>query len=539
MRYSFLTSFTVSDNSPNRKPTIQPKTVLALCVLAGLWLLVFNQLRLEWTINPLYAYGWAIPVLALYLFWERWQGRPEPASAGNLVPLVIAGACFAALLPIRLVQEANPDWILISWMMNSLAVVVTISVIHFAGGSRWTRHFCFPVLFTFTAVAWPVAFENFALQNLMYGNAVVAAEVLTLGGLPTFVHGNMLSIGGEIVSVDEACSGIRSLQTAFMMSLFFGEFYRLGIVGRLWLVVASFFLAGVLNFGRTLILSYVGGTRGAEALDGWHDPLGMVVLVICLAGLWGVALLFSRGTGGDDSAAAASSAPALARPLPTAFLLLAAGWLILTEAATETWYRVHENNTDPAPQWSMAWPTSLESFREYEFSDTAQTILKFNDGKSASWMSSEGFSWNMYLLRWEPGRVSKNLATAHSPDICLPASGMELRAHLDSFVLEIGDLKLPFRAYTFEDHRGIHYVFHTLAEDARRDASTAVEAGALTREARIASFLRGERNLGQRVIGVSLQGPMDYHAAREALEKNLRSMIRIENENGSRTAATR
>jgi hypothetical protein len=51
--------------------------------IAALWLAVFNHLRLEWTVNPLYTYGWAIPALAGYLFWERWGSRPQPKPKGG------------------------------------------------------------------------------------------------------------------------------------------------------------------------------------------------------------------------------------------------------------------------------------------------------------------------------------------------------------------------------------------------------------------------------------------------------------------------
>ena len=34
-------------------------------MLALLWLLIFNQERLEWTVNVVYAYGWAVPALIL------------------------------------------------------------------------------------------------------------------------------------------------------------------------------------------------------------------------------------------------------------------------------------------------------------------------------------------------------------------------------------------------------------------------------------------------------------------------------------------
>src|SRR6187402_1298619 len=82
---------------------------LGLIVVA--WLLVFNQQRLEWSVNPTYAYGWAVPLLAGYLFYERWRTRPlASAPVDNRLWLVVPALLLLAYLPVRVVQEANPDW---------------------------------------------------------------------------------------------------------------------------------------------------------------------------------------------------------------------------------------------------------------------------------------------------------------------------------------------------------------------------------------------------------------------------------------------
>ena len=51
-----------------------------LAIFALVWLEVISRLRFEWTINPQYGYGWAVPLLAAYIFWRRWQNAPPPAA---------------------------------------------------------------------------------------------------------------------------------------------------------------------------------------------------------------------------------------------------------------------------------------------------------------------------------------------------------------------------------------------------------------------------------------------------------------------------
>src|SRR5437868_14228473 len=82
-----------------------------VAVFALVWLEVVSRLRFEWSINPQYGYGWAVPVLVAYIFGRRWQSAPPPAAPKArivLAALIIVPALL--LVPIRLIQEANPDW---------------------------------------------------------------------------------------------------------------------------------------------------------------------------------------------------------------------------------------------------------------------------------------------------------------------------------------------------------------------------------------------------------------------------------------------
>src|SRR5213595_3278749 len=53
------------------------RTALAAAAIAALWFILFWQLSGEWSINEQYSYGWFVPFFALYLFWLRWEDRPE------------------------------------------------------------------------------------------------------------------------------------------------------------------------------------------------------------------------------------------------------------------------------------------------------------------------------------------------------------------------------------------------------------------------------------------------------------------------------
>jgi len=496
-------------------------------LLGLIWLLVFNQERLEWMVNPTYGYGWAVPALAGYLLWERWRCRPAAGEAGSAGWMWFPLFLVAAYLPLRIIQEANPDWVKVNWSMAGVAIGLTLAAAYSLGGWRYVFHFAFPVLFCLTALPWPVWLETSITQGLMGFNAGVCADTLSLMGEPALAHGNLIEVNHAWVNVEEACSGIRSLQTAFMMSLFFGEYHRLALWGRAALLASSFAVAFILNLGRTLLLTHLTAIGGGALNEKWHDRIGNSEMILCLVSLWLLAEFVSRARR-RKVAVAAKQAP-LRAPYSTRFALGSVVWLVSAEALTAAWYGVHEWKTAAPLAWRIDWPSRALKFRNQPFEDRTRALLKYNEGSSASWVSPEGYFWQSYYLRWYPGRVSKFLSESHYPTVCLPAAGMTLVQENGVRIVHVGRLGIPFRTYVFE--RGGHqiYVFHAIIEDVPSTATVApLEYYQATSTDRLLSCLRGERNRGQRVLGIAITGPDSEDSAIASLESTLPRMVEFQ-----------
>jgi exosortase len=495
--------------------------VASLC-----WLLIFNQLKLEWTVNPTYGYGWAVPFIGAFLVWERWRRRPlatRPSSSGLwlAVPLL---ALFL-YLPIRVVQEANPDWVKANWSLTLIAVTVSLSAFYGMGRWRYVVFFAFPILFCMTALPWPVWMEDYMVQSLMRGNARICAELMTLFGHPAFAQGNLIQIGRSWVNVEEACSGIRSLQTAFMVSLFLGEFYRLRVLGRFGLLLCSVAVAFGLNLARTLLLTILTGSGGAPLAEKWHDTIGNAVMFLCLVSLWIAAEIFQRIGGAPQVRQSGRPPGPVLAPFPIWLAIGGIAWLCLSEGATAAWYGYHERDMRPAVAWGIQWPVHSDSYHEVVLPERTKALLKVNDGQSATWRSDDGSLWQMYFLKWNPGRVSKFLSSSHYPTVCLPASGLKLVAETGTFTCQVGGLTIPFRTYLFDNQGHEVHVFHAIIEDVAGAEGTPLYRQANTAE-RIRSCLRGERNLGQRVLGIAITAPLSADEARQALVGTLNRIIK-------------
>ena len=95
------------------------------------------------------------------------------------------------------------------------------------------------LLFMLIALPWPVQLEQAIIQGLMRLVAGLTVGVVTLMGIPAIQHGNLIEVGAGLVGIDEACSGVRSLQSSLMLSLFLGEVNRWSWMRRVGLLTAS------------------------------------------------------------------------------------------------------------------------------------------------------------------------------------------------------------------------------------------------------------------------------------------------------------
>ena len=261
---------------------------------------LFNQLRVEWSANDQYAYGWFVPILAAVLFWRRWLDRPSGAhrektgcSKGLWASVFLV--LLLAILPLRWVEEANFRWRGAWWAHALVLVALSFLVIRQIGGASRVRHFAFPILFLLVAIPWPTRLESPFVQDLMRLVAGTTVELVRIVAIPALRHGNLIEIGSGVVSVDGACSGVRSLQTALMLTLLFGEAFRLRLWPRIALVPLGFALAFLANVARTSLLTWGAATRGMDYMEHkLHDPAGVGVVIVVLAGIYLTALWLSR-----------------------------------------------------------------------------------------------------------------------------------------------------------------------------------------------------------------------------------------------------
>jgi exosortase/archaeosortase family protein len=361
--------------------------------------------------------------------------------------------------------------------------------------------------------------------------ARVAADTAMLLGTPAHVEGNLIRVSNGLVGVNEACSGIRSLQTSLMIGLLFGELKRLSVSGRLVLVAGAAAIALVANFVRAIFLVSVAATKNISEVGHWHDIAGYTIIALVFVGT--MALAYLLGGKKPTVVAGVSPASAISQParlplqLPASYLAAALCWLLLVEIGSAAWYRAHETNLVSAPRWNVRWPQQAPNFHKLKIDEEIRAVLRFDQGEAAAWtpnspVNSETahdantMACSLYVFRWNPGKNSALLANLHRPDVCLPASGWKQTADhgVRSYSIE-GSIELPFRHFEFQRSFGdsppqTAHAFYCLSEDRAAGGSTPLgqtdspgmfgNRSEWTRAERLRSVLQGRRHLGQQVI---------------------------------------
>ncbi len=485
-------------------------------LFAGIWYLACRNLAVHWSANPIYSYGWLVPIFGLYAAWCRWETRPAPGSP------IVAGGWFAALaalafLPTWVFAQPNPDWSLVGWVLSAEVVVMTLGAIAWAGGFSWLRHFAFPACFIFAAVPWPHVVELPLTLGLMRRVAGFTVELLNVAGIAAVQHGNVIEVRTGLLGVDEACSGVRSLQAALTASLFLGELYRFKVSRRVALVLISLLAALITNVARTFFLSWKAASAGLASIENWHDPAGFTILAVCFAIVWAVALFLARMDSSPEPAGQRSPA----HRLPMGFTAGLTGWFLLVLTATEIWF--YDGGKPPQSRWSLVPPPASEAI---EIGEAVENQLQCDRTTASIWREPDGGRWLLYFLEWRPGPVrSRVLARVHRPEICLSATGLKLVKDRGPLVVEAGGLSLSFRAYTFEQGGNLLFVYYGLWQNR---TERGLSRGPLSESEHIAGMqavLWRERNLGQQVAELAATGYANAEQADAGFQAAIRKLL--------------
>ena len=290
-----------------RRDLAIPGAALVLVVAFWIW-----DLHFYWRSQPEYEFGWLVPLLAGFLAWERWPLRgprdaAESVRRGVVLRVLLGGGL---LLFSELYRNGIGRTATSSFAFSCGCYLFASCVVLEAGGKALLRCLGVPLLFMFVAAPIPRIVWGPLVTSLQGGVAFCTVELLGLIGIPAERVGHVIRLPNCVVGVDQACSGIRSLQSTLMAAFFIG-ILTLRLTGmRVLLVGTGVALAMVGNVVRALLLARAAAHGGPEALARVHDSAGWGILAFTAAGVAGISWGLGRLEASIPSAEAEMSADA-------------------------------------------------------------------------------------------------------------------------------------------------------------------------------------------------------------------------------------
>lgn len=499
--------------------------VFFFAALAAIWGWFFYILTGEWEANQQYSHGWFIPLLAAWIFWQRWTTRPDPQPASGILRTASYIVLLLLLLPSAagiLIAGAYPDWRFVLWGLGAAALLAGIALTALAGGWPWVKHLSFACVFALVAIPWPTGPERWLTRELSLLAAKIAAWALPMLGVAAICHGTSIDVGTDMLGVDDACSGIRSFQSSIMAALFLGELFTLRWGCRLFLVVLGLFAAYALNILRMIILSIAVANGGAAALDKLHDPAGFAILVLTMGVLWFFCWALQKLPGARQPGMVASAGGSGRIARAPAFACIAViGAMALMIVGSEGWYAWKARSVVRAPAWTI--PASAGENQDEPLDRKAAEMLRYDRGFQRSWRDDRGHQWHLIYLEWDPSRMSLHYAQPHLPEQCQTMIGRQIVSKSELRRADANGISIPYNLYKIRAGADEFYLMYVVNDD-RIGGEQMVFTGFRPSD-RIKAVLAGRRNMGQRSMQLALVGEPDAAKAEQAMLEMLPQLV--------------
>jgi exosortase len=258
---------------------------IPLILMAGWWIFA---LQFQWRTQPEYKFGWLNLVLTSVLIFKTKDlvSAVEERKLVNLrwpVLLLLVGTPFVIAAELyRNGVAASPVYAFVL-SIGTLLLICSWSLLNF--DLLNIKKFIFPTIFFLLAVPIPKVLWNPIVLGLQSLIVQLNIESLLLLGISASQSGNIIILGVETVGVDEACSGVRSLQSTVMVTMFVSYFVFNRQSQRLVLIISGVGLAILGNFLRSITLCLAANSGGSDLLNKIHDIAGWISFISMMGGI--------------------------------------------------------------------------------------------------------------------------------------------------------------------------------------------------------------------------------------------------------------
>jgi len=488
------------------------------------WCSLLTRTSLWWNEASYYTHGWCVPLLALILLERRKNMHPRPAS-----PLKILFGLHIVLLVLytgaRLIAEPDPFWRLPLWIELLLLSILTGFFLNESPYHIPWKTWMPCAIYLFTCLPWPAGIESSTVHTLTKVVTNWTAEALLWAGHPAEVLDRAILVDQRIVAIDQACSGIRSLQNLISFTLFFSLYFRHQFLGFTITALSAIFLSVFFNFIRAFLLSWVFLEYDQHTQTAWHDFIGNTVITCSMGTLALIASSFSKKEYKNklqSKVLITSSKPIrIASPifLPYGFTLIACQGLVFL------WFGFGVK-TDTAFSWQ-----AVPFAEEEKIPEDIQKTLLFDYGWQMKLNHGSYPKVEVMHFGYEEDSAAASLCSRnHPPDYCMGYTGIELIDHSSLVEYEFDGQKLGFRHYSASKQSdqvsNLHVFWGSFTLDGRIKPYEFSSPGIWEK---FKWFISGKLSYQRKVLLIGINGTANDQQAIESLREILRKVIQKSN----------
>ena len=409
-------------------------TLLWIVIVVSLGLAIasafeaLTEMVRRWETSEEYGYGYLIPVITLFLIWQRKDKlEQQPFTGSWLGAVLLAGGVLITLVgQVSTLHSITQYGFVIAVMGAAYALL----------GWAAFRIILVPLLLLFLMVPLPAFLFNNLSSQLQLISSEIGVAVIRLFGISVFLEGNVIDLGVYKLQVVEACSGLRYLFPLLALAIIASYFYQAAVWKRVLLILSSIPITVLMNSFRIGVIGVLVEYYGIEQAEGFlHDFEGWIVFMACVALLifeiWLLSLVGKDRRPFREVFGMEFPAPTPAEAVVTARRVPAQGWvgLVLLGLAVAGAVAV-SGRVEEIPQrvGFESFPLTLDGWRGH--TERLDTIvldeLKLDDYIMADYRNADAATINFYVAYYGSQRSG---AAAHSPRSCLPGGGWRIESH--------------------------------------------------------------------------------------------------------------
>lgn len=250
--------------------------LLSVLLLVAFWPILTGMYGSWFDEHAYMEHGVLVAPAAAYMAWtkkERLKTIPRKPSLWGVF-LLVWGASQALL-------GVAAQWV---WASRTAFLISLVGCIALLFGLQMVKELTYPLGVLILMVAPPTfIFERVTLSLQLLASRL-GESCLELLGYSVLREGNILELVGVKLSVEEACSGIRSLLAILFMCAMYNYFFVEGRSLRAWIFALAVPIAILGNAGR-IVATGIASQYNRSLISGTaHETFGYVSVAIAAVG---------------------------------------------------------------------------------------------------------------------------------------------------------------------------------------------------------------------------------------------------------------